>query len=223
MYKALIFDLDGTLADTLDDLQLAMNEMLRSFGWPERSRAELLRFINRGARNFVADSMPDGSWKTKDDEIVDRALAAYGEAYRSRPIVLTKPFPGIREALASLKKKKVRLAVLSNKQDELVRVIIETLFPGVFDAVSGQRDLPVKPDPAAALQLADKLGVLPRECVFCGDSDIDMRTARNAGMLSLGVLWGYRDEGCLAAAGADHLIASPEDIPTFWDGIQLAP
>ena len=217
MYRALIFDLDGTLADTLGDLQLAMNEMLRSFGWPERSRGELLRFINRGARSFVADSMPAGSWRTKEDEIVDRALTAYGEAYRSRPIVLTKPFPGICEALASLKEKKVRLAVLSNKQDDLVRMIVDTLFPGIFDAVSGQRDLPVKPDPSAALQLADKLGVPPRECVFCGDSDIDMKTARNAGMLSLGVLWGYRDRDCLVSAGAEHLLSSPDDIPSFWD------
>lgn len=212
MTKAILFDLDGTLADTMGDLVLAMNEMLRQLGYPERTREELLRCINRGARNFVYGALPDGAFPSIDDEGVTNALRIYSAAYAAHPVVTTAEFPGMTEALRALKADGWRLGVLSNKQDELVQTVIATLFPGIFDAVSGQRDLPTKPNPAAALRMAAALGAEPRNCVFCGDSDIDMKTAVNAGMYPLGVAWGYRSPDVLRAAGAAAIVEKTEDL-----------
>ena len=130
--------ISGTLCDTMEDLREAMNAMLRSFGWAERSREELLRFINRGARNFVADSMPDGSYSSIDDESVTRALKKYNDCYAKCCGNATRPYDGIVEALSELKKT-YRLGVLSNKQEPFVKKIIGDIFPGVFDSVHGRR------------------------------------------------------------------------------------
>ena len=186
MIKAVIFDLDGTLCDTMEDLLTAMNAMLRSFGWPERTRGELLRFINRGARAFVADSMPEGSHSSPDDEIVSRALKVYNDCYAACCGDKTVPYEGIKETLIGLSKK-YALGVLSNKQEPFVRLIIDRCL--------------------------SELGAEPSECVFVGDSDVDMRTGNNAGMISLGVLWGYRDRATLEGAGAAALCEKPADLP----------
>jgi phosphoglycolate phosphatase len=216
MLKAIIFDLDGTLCDTMGDLQKAMNEMLRSFGWKERSREELLRFINRGARMFVAQSMPEGSWQSVDDAIVSEALEKYNECYAGCCGEDCRPYDGMTEALAALSGR-YRLGVLSNKQHPFVGRIIETTFPGVFSSVHG--DAPGfarKPDPRSLDRLTSELCVSPEECAFVGDSDIDMLTANNSGMLPVGVLWGYRDRAVLEAAGASVLVAEPRDLVTVF-------
>jgi phosphoglycolate phosphatase len=203
MLKAVIFDLDGTLADTMLDLQTAMNTMLRQRGWQERSREDLLRFINKGARAFVAQSMPDGSWKSLDDEEVTRSLEIYNQCYAACYADKTAPYPGVAELVKELSDEGMSLAVLSNKQDRFVKVIIEKLFPGIFAEAWGQSEYPTKPDPTAALEIARRLGVSAGECAFVGDSDIDMNTAKNAGMYAVGVSWGYRDGDVLRSAGAD--------------------
>lgn len=214
MLKAIIFDLDGTLCDTMGDLQISMNDMLRSFGWPERSREELLRFINRGARMFVAQSMPEGSWQSVDDGIVSAALEKYNECYAEHLGEDCREFDGISEALAALRVK-YRLGVLSNKQHPFVRQIIEGMFPGVFASIHGDAaGYARKPDPRSLDRLTSELGVAPEECAFVGDSDIDMKTARNAGMLPVGVLWGYRDRATLESAGAKVLVAEPRELVT---------
>lgn len=212
MIKAVIFDLDGTLADTMLDLQTAMNMMLRRRGWPERSREELLTFINMGARAFVARSMPDGSWEDMGDDEVTRSLAIYNDCYASCYADKTAPYPGIAEALRELTERGVALAVLSNKQDKFVKVIIEKLFPGVFAEAWGQSEYPTKPDPTAALEIARRLGVTAEECAFVGDSDIDMKTAKNAGIRGIGVSWGYRSADVLRAAGADAVANNAEEL-----------
>ncbi len=211
-YTTLIFDLDGTLADTLDDLVVAMNAMLDSFSWPNRTREDLLRFINKGARRFVSQSMPEGSFTDEDEDIVTEALKRYSDAYAEAYCVHTRPYGGITEALCALKAAGYKLAILSNKQDEFVKVIADTLFPDIFDIKNGQSSLPTKPDPTAAIAIADELGAAPEECVFIGDSDIDMMTGVNAGMYPLGVTWGYRGADVLAAAGAKSLIDDPRDL-----------
>ncbi|MBQ7670658.1 MAG: HAD-IA family hydrolase [Clostridia bacterium] len=213
MIKAAIFDLDGTLLDTMDDLLTAMNRMLVELNFPERTYDELLQFINRGARLFVGRSLPEGSVKDFNDPLVDRALKIYGRHYAECCLDKTHPFDGVPEAVNELKSRGIKISVLSNKQDAFVKETIAKLYPGVFDSVHGQLDLPEKPDPAPALQIADELGVSPHECAFIGDSDIDIKTGVNSGMLPVGVTWGYRSEECLLEAGAKLIIHSPADLP----------
>ena len=212
MIKAAIFDLDGTLLDTMNDLLTAMNRMLRELNFPERTYDELLCFINRGARMFVGRSLPEGSIKSFDDPLVDRALAVYARHYKECCLDTTHPFEGVPEAVAALRAAGVRVGVLSNKQDAFVKETIAKLYPGAFDTVNGQLDLPEKPDPAPALAVAAKLGVKPEECAFIGDSDIDIKTGVNSGMLPVGVTWGYRSEECLLEAGAKLIVHRPEDL-----------
>lgn len=219
MLKSIIFDLDGTLCDTMDDLLCAMNAMLRSFGWPERTRADLTRFINRGARFFVARSMPDGSWQDIEDDIVTAALKKYNECYAECCGKYSLPYEGIPEVLAELSKS-YTLGVLSNKQHPFVRRIIESTFPGVFASVYGNEPgIPTKPDARAMDRLLGELGVEAAECAFVGDSDIDMQSARNAGMLPIGVLWGYRGRDVLEAAGAKVLCDEPKELVTKLRGL----
>ncbi|MBE6708787.1 MAG: HAD family hydrolase [Ruminococcaceae bacterium] len=212
MIKAVIFDLDGTLADTLEDLMTAMNGMLRHFGWPERTLEELRSFINRGARVFVARSMPEGSWNNMNDPVVDEAIEVYNGCYDLCFNDKTAPFPGVPEAVARLKDAGLGLGVLSNKQDFFVKPMSEKLFPGTFDVIRGQGEYPEKPEPTSAVVTARELGAEPDECVFVGDSDIDMKTAVNAGMYPIGVAWGYREPELLLEAGAAYIADTPEDL-----------
>lgn len=212
MIKAAIFDLDGTLADTIDDLLTGMNGMLVELGFQTRTREELLRFINRGARYFVGRSLPDGTVADFNDPLVDRALVVYGEHYAKCCLDQTHPFDGVPEAIDALKAAGVRVAVLSNKQDAFVKETVQKLYPDVFDVIRGPRDLPEKPDPAGALAIARELGAEPDECAFIGDSDIDMRTGVNSGMLPVGVSWGYRSEECLLEAGAKYIVHDPAEL-----------
>ncbi len=209
MIKAVIFDLDGTLADTLDDLRTAMNGMLRHFGWAERSREELTRFINRGARVFVALSMPEGSWNDMNDPVVTDALKMYNDCYAECFNELTYPYDGIPDVLSVLAENNIGLGILSNKQDRFVKLIAEKIFSDKFAVVRGQGEYPEKPNPESALVTAGELGANPEECVFVGDSDIDMKTAVNAGMYPIGVSWGYRDADVLRAAGARFIADTP--------------
>ncbi len=212
MIKAIIFDLDGTLADTMNDLGTAMNAMLRSYGYSERTREELISFINKGARYFVWKSLPDGLTDDPESDTVTAAMKIYSENYAKCYLDKTAEYEGITEALTKLKARGVKMGVLSNKPDRFVKEIVEKLFPDMFVCAYGQTDLPVKPDPAAALMVAEKLGVSHSECAFVGDSDIDMTTAINAEMLPVGVSWGYRPEECLESAGAKVIIRKAADF-----------
>lgn len=204
MAYAVIFDLDGTLADTMDDLKTAMNNMLIKLGYETRTKFELLNFINNGAREFVRRSLPVAV--QTEDFIIESALNIYSQEYAKCFCEKTRAYPGIYEMIEVLKGEKFKLGVLSNKQNEFVTVIIEKLFGrDTFDFVMGQSDLPHKPDPAAALYLAKEMGVKPHKCIFVGDSDVDMKTAKNAGMRSVGVGWGYRNIDLLTEAGADYI------------------
>ena len=218
MIKAAIFDLDGTLADTMDDLRTAMNAMLRSFGWAQRSRDDLLRFINKGAYSFVKDALPDDI--DKDEETVQKALKTYSEFYTKCYDDKTYPYHGITDELIKLHAAGIKLGVLSNKQDRFVKVIMEKLFDAaLFSEIEGQLDLPAKPDPASALRLADRMGVTADECAFIGDSDADMETAINAGMTPVAVSWGYRDADFLRKVGAKHVIGTPSETASVILGL----
>lgn len=206
-----IFDLDGTLAYTLDDITSAVNNMLTRLGYKTRTKAEILKFINNGARQLVRLSLP----KTVQDVefIVDSALEAYEQEYAKCYLEKTSLYDGMYEGLRALKEKGIKLAVLSNKQDKFVKDIIEKLFgKKFFNFVQGQAGTPAKPDPSTTLYICKQMGVKPANCIFVGDSDVDVKTAQNAEMTSVGVVWGYRDEDVLKNAGADYIVETPTDL-----------
>ncbi len=215
--KAFIFDLDGTLCNTLPDLQTAMNEMLRTLSYPERTREELLSFINKGNRYFVFKSLPDGSAASPDDPLVDKAMAINAAAYERCYTDKTHEYTGITQMLLDLRSHGIKLAILTNKRDRFAQKLSCELFNGIFDITQGNIDgRPAKPDPSTALGVAERLGVAPDECVFVGDSDVDMKTAVNSGMFPLGVTWGYRDRQCLIDAGALALVDSADEIVSMF-------
>lgn len=215
MIKGVIFDLDGTLLDTLPDLGDAMNRMLSQFGFPQRSRQEHQNAICYGAREFVKRSLPENK---RDENTVNCALSAYRTYYTAACTVCTHPYDGIVALLDRLTDKGVLVAVYSNKPMAQTRQVVQHYFGDIsFVSVVGHLDgTPVKPDPTAALAIAEKMDLTPTEIAFVGDSDVDMQTARNAGMLPVGVLWGYRDKETLLSGGAEMLLADPEGLLTLW-------
>lgn len=207
----IIFDLDGTLADTMDDLKTAMNATLTKLGYETRTKFELVKFLNNGSREFVRRSLPTAV--QTEDFIIESALEIYGQEYGKCFCDKTRAYPGIYEVVQLLKKEKFKLGVLSNKPDRFVKTIILKLFGhNTFDFVMGQSDLPCKPDPASANYVAKALGVKPSRCIFVGDSDVDIKTAINAEMRSIGVSWGYRSKELLIDTGANYIAESAGDI-----------
>ncbi len=207
-YKAAIFDLDGTLCDTLPDIHKSVNQTLSELGFPPREYSHTALGINHGSRRLIEHALPEGT----GDETVDETLALYMKIYSEHLCDTTAPYPGIFELISRLRASGVKLAVLSNKPDALVKRLADTLFPGLFDIAVGQGKYPVKPSPEAPLAVAAALGAEPSRVLFVGDSDVDVLTAHNAGMTSAGVLWGYRSREILSDAGADVLVSAPDEI-----------
>ncbi|MDD6799042.1 MAG: HAD family hydrolase [Firmicutes bacterium] len=216
-FKGVIFDLDGTLLYTLDDLRAAMNEMLRSRGLPEQDTAGILSSINHGARDFVKGCVP-AEYRT-DSKFIDEAYADYKKCYERHYNETTVPYEGVVETVKKLNEASVRTAVFSNKQDNMVKALIDKLFAhGSFDPVMGHSDPPAspsfphKPSPEGALYIADKWGLDPCEIALVGDSDVDMTLAKNAKMTAVGVSWGYRSEEILRASGAEFIARSGDAL-----------
>ena len=209
---AVVLDLDGTLAYTMDDITTAVNNMLTRLGYKTRTKAEVLKFINNGARELVRRSLPKS---VQDRElIVDTALDTYEEEYAKCYLEKTYAYEGVTEALLELKKEAtVSFAVLSNKQDKFAKDIINKIFPEkLFKVVMGQAGMPTKPDPTSILYILKRLGVKPERAFMVGDSDIDVQTAINAGITPIGVEWGYRDSLLLRKTGAEYIAESPEHL-----------
>ncbi|MBE6608848.1 MAG: HAD family hydrolase [Ruminococcaceae bacterium] len=210
MFKAVIFDLDGTLVDTLGDLTFAMNEMLRHFGYPERSRKEVETFIGNGQKMFVTRSLPEYA---RSEENIAVCTEYYAEKYSENIVKYSVPYEGIVDMLENMKKAGIKIAVLSNKSDVHVQKIIKTLFgEDFFDAALGAGRFAVKPAPESVLYTAETLGVKPSEIAFVGDSDVDIKTGHNAGMYSVGVSWGYRGREVLSSAGADKIADNVSEL-----------
>ena len=211
-HKYFIFDLDGTLAYTIEDLRSAMNRMLRYFGWREVTAEDTLRNINNGARVFVTGCLPEEY--RQSEEIIDRAYAKYSEYYAEEYLKTTKPYPAVPEGIAYLKERGARLAVFSNKPDIQTKAICAKLFPeGTFELVLGHNgQFPHKPSPEGALYIAKILGGTPEETVLIGDSDVDMHLATNAGFHPVGVSWGYRPKELLEQLGAEMILYGTEDF-----------
>jgi len=207
--RAALFDLDGTLLDSLHDIGEAMNHALTLHGLPGHSLSDYRRFVGEGVRVLVARAVPTGSEDTRAS-----VLAAYKAFYDEHLLEHTRPYPGVLGMLSQLAGEGVNLAVLSNKPDEATRRLVAALLPDVpFGAVYGERaGVPRKPDPTAALGIAAELGVEPGDCAFIGDTAVDMDTARAAGMYSVGVTWGFRGVEELQAHGARALAHTADEL-----------
>lgn len=212
MYKFCAFDLDGTLVDTLESLAYFCNQSLKKFGFSEIETEKYKQLVGSGAKNLVK-----GMLKTVGDcecTMFDKVYEDYIKAYHENCLYLAKPYDGINEMLYELKEKGVKLAVLSNKPHESTVKIIKGIFgEDMFCYCAGNREgVPRKPDPTALLSIAKELSVSAKDGVYVGDSGSDMETGKNAGMMSIGVLWGFRDGGELLENGADILVSTPEQI-----------
>jgi phosphoglycolate phosphatase len=208
---AVLFDLDGTLLDTLADIADAVNIALESLGLPQHPVSAYRYFVGEGIGVLARRVLPDNR---KGDADVAACFAAINREYGAGLLIKTRPFDGVPEMLSLLARKKIRLAVVSNKTHELALRSVAAHFDGsLFTAILGERkNVPKKPDPAIALEAARLLSVNHGQCLYAGDSGIDMQTAVNAGMYPVGVLWGFRDADELLANGAKTLIKKPAEL-----------
>lgn len=207
--KGLIFDLDGTLADTLPELNRAMNMTRSRFGLAPIGRDEVLHGINDGPRAFVARTFPNGTAA----ETIDRATAAYIHDYEQCYMNTKTAFIGMPETITALHALGCRTAVLTNKASNAAVLLVEQIFgKGTFDPIWGVTEKPLKPDPTAALRIADLFDCTPQEICFVGDSHIDMQTGKNAGMHPIGVAYGYKPVEVLRENGAAYIASTPSEI-----------
>ena len=204
MIKAVIFDLDGTLLNTLEDLANASNFALRSCGYNEHPIKDYIRFVGSGRYILMKRILP---------EAIEKVLKLFDEYYGEHMHDTTKPYDGIYELIKELKIKNIKLAVVSNKPDEFAGETVNRYFGNDFEITYGQRpNHAVKPDPKTVYEVMEYLNVTKEECIYVGDSDVDMKTAQNAGVKSIGVAWGFRGEEELKSAGADYIIRTPQEL-----------
>ena len=204
MKTGILFDLDGTLLNTLEDLLDATNYALEVCGYPKRTLPELRRFVGNGAENQIRMSLPAGA----SPEEVERVLKIYKPYYTEHCQVKTRPYDGIWESLAILKEK-YPIAVVSNKPDAAVKSLCAQMFPGIF-ALGEAPDCPRKPAPDMVYKACRAIGV--DTCVYVGDSEVDVRTAKNAGVPCLSVLWGFRAREEIEAAGGAYFCETPAEL-----------
>ncbi len=211
MFKAILFDLDGTLLDTLADIANSMNAVLSAHGHLTHSLDKYRYFIGDGMHNLVKQAVPKDAL---NDSSFEKYLAAAKAEYANRWAETSKPYEGIGELLDEIEKLNLKTAILSNKPHEFTKLTVEKLLPNwQFDIVQGVSDtVPAKPDPKGALQIAKDLKIEPKDFLYLGDTNTDMQTANNVGMYPVGVLWGFRDAEELLANGAKTLINHPSQI-----------
>ena len=209
MKKGFIFDLDGTLVNTLADLAASMNSVLAREGYPEHPPEAYRLFVGNGILKLVERALPREN-RGRAEELKPPFLEDYWENCLAR----TVPYPGIPELLAELGDRKIPLGILTNKAEPLAVKIVRALFSeDLVENLKGAREgIPLKPHPDAALALSEGFGLHPREVVFVGDSAIDVETALKAGMMPCGVRWGFRSEEELLAAGAERLVSHPREL-----------
>ncbi|MGD2174739.1 MAG: HAD-IA family hydrolase [Candidatus Brocadiaceae bacterium] len=212
--EAVLFDLDGTLLDTLEDIVEATNTVLAGMDLPTHPADRFRHFVGDGLRNQVLRALPE---RHRDEETVARCMRSIREEYATRWANHTRPYAGVPELLDALAGRGVRTAVLSNKPDGFTKEMVEQLLPDHhFEVVVGARPgVRLKPDPVAALEVAERMSLDPGSYVYLGDTDTDMKTARAAGMHAVGALWGFRDALELRAGGAQELIERPLELLAF--------
>lgn len=209
MYKGIVWDLDGTLLDTLDDLTDAVNAALGMHGLPQKTKDEVRKAVGNGIRKLIERTVP-----AETDEVTTNAVfVSFKEYYKDHMNDKTASYEGITDLLRSLSDRGVRMAVVSNKADFATAELCRIYFGGVIDVAIGQRDgVPKKPSPDAVFTALAELGVTAAEAVFIGDSDVDVLTGMNAGMDVIAVSWGFRTADSLKAAGADRIADTPKTL-----------
>jgi phosphoglycolate phosphatase len=209
MIKAVIFDMDGTVLNTLEDIMIAANHALRLKGLPEKSHDDIRKAVGNGARKLIERIVPE-SYTTEEKEILFRI---YQDYYDTHSNVHTHPYDGILTLLHQLKDKGYKCAVVSNKFEHLVKSLNQEVFENLFDEAIGEvKGIPIKPHPDMLYKALNLLKVSHEEALFVGDSEVDIDTANNASMRSVGVTWGFRDEDLLIEHGATNIIHHPLDL-----------
>ena len=210
MIKCCLFDLDGTILNTISTITYYVNKPLHKFGYGEITEEECKSFVGNGARNLIVRAL--SHLGISDGEVAERVLSAYDKEYKSAPYHLTARYSGIVELLTELRARGIKLAVVSNKQDAITREAVSHFYPETFDAVVGGKEgVPLKPSPDAPLSLLSELGAAPAEAAFIGDTSVDVETGINMGAgLVIGVSWGFRSIDELSCA--DVIVHSPCDL-----------
>ena len=207
--KALVFDLDGTILNTFPDLAQAANKALEIMGFPVRTNDELLALMGYGGRWLVEQAVPASA----SAEERQRAFDLWRAHYIASGYPDTGPFPGVVEVVRELRARGLKTAVVSNKLDEGARELVARHFPGLFDVVRGELPgVPRKPDATMLLQVLDELGVCPKDTAYVGDTNVDVQTARNAGVVAVGVSWGYAKADPLEVSSLDVYVQSPAEL-----------
>ena len=213
--KAFIFDLDGTLTNTLESMTYSVNLTLKEMGLSQITKDQCRMFVGNGARVLIEESLKvSGDPKASR---IEEGMKIYGRIFDQNCTYHVTPYEGIPEMLKALKDRGIHLAVLSNKPDrQTVKVVKEIFGDNIFDYAQGQKDgIRRKPAPDGVWYLMEQMQVSKEECLYIGDSEVDAATGKNAGLKTIGVLWGFRDRKTLETAGADHLIERPEELLQF--------
>lgn len=215
MYKAAIFDLDGTIADTLTSIAYFGNATLKHFGFPEADREKYSYFAGNGYIKLVERALKDVGGYSEDT--FDEICKFYHNLYDENPLYLTTPFEGICEMLGDMKKRGMTLAVISNKPHDATTNVVKELFgDDLFShIIGGGSGFPLKPDPAAVLHVLSENNIKPNECIYVGDTATDMITGKKSGAFTIGVLWGFRPEKELSENGADLIVSKPSEITDY--------
>lgn len=210
--KGIIFDLDGTLADTMSAITEAINMTMRHFSFPERTEPEVKKAIGNGARMLVKRLVPEEY--AEDDDKINEALKHYNAMYALTYLHTTEMYDGMDETVRALLNKGIKVTVFSNKQDAYVKGLVKQFFQnGEISIAIGQTDdIPVKPDPTGVRMILDELSLTAEECVFVGDSGVDVKTAENSGMDFIGAAWGFCGREALEKLGADTVADTPNEI-----------
>ncbi|MGJ5641642.1 HAD family hydrolase [Formosa sp. S-31] len=209
-FKGVIFDLDGTLVDSVEDISDAMNQVLKTYNYPTFEYASYKSFIGHGLKNLSARVLPP---EEKTEGLIEEVFLAMLDVYKDNCIDKTKPYEGVLELLETLSKTNLKLSVFSNKADPLTKKITKAILPDCFDYVLGLTEESLKkPNPLKAIQVSMDYNYKPQDFLFVGDTSVDMETAKNANMTSVGVSWGFRTVAELEAHGANHIINSPMEL-----------
>lgn len=211
MTQLIIFDLDGTLLNTIDDLAVSANYILRRHGYPIHELADYRFFVGNGITRLIERALPNTA---RNKETITTLRTEFVDYYQHHITDFTRPYPGIPELLKTLREKNIKLAVASNKYHEGTNVLIRYFFGmQLFDAVFGQRDnIPIKPDPAIINDILSVTGIAKTDTLYIGDSEVDMQTGVNSGVIPIGVTWGFRSEKELTDNGACHIVHRPDEI-----------